>query len=199
MLQHVKAELKSRKGVLLQTACLHRVRADLSDQVRQWAELLAAVAEGTEPWDRTEDAWDAIEGELYALDLREAPPAGHGRWDAILSILAGGWKTIVWQRGRAWRRGNPAWQSERAVHAQFVRDIFGNPFQNVKFSKKWRTTDVVQLATGIYEERTFDGMPILADALQDAGCASADILDHCRGPGPHARGCWVVDLVLEKS
>jgi hypothetical protein len=42
-------------------------------------------------------------------------------------------------------------------------------------------------------------MPILADALQDAGCENADILDHCRGPGPHVRGYWVVDLVLGKE
>ena len=63
----------------------------------------------------------------------------------------------------------------------------------------WLTSDVVALARGIYDERTFDRMPILADALQDAGCDSADILNHCRGAGPHVRGCWVVDLVLGKA
>ncbi len=42
-------------------------------------------------------------------------------------------------------------------------------------------------------------MPVLADALEDAGCADADILAHCRGHGPHVRGCWVVDLVLGKE
>jgi hypothetical protein len=64
----------------------------------------------------------------------------------------------------------------------------------------WRTSDVLALAKGIYEERAFDRMPILADALQDAGCTNDDILNHCRDTGtPHARGCWVVDLVLEKA
>ena len=57
----------------------------------------------------------------------------------------------------------------------------------------------VKLAQGIYEERAFDRLPILADALEDAGCDNADILSHCRGPGPHARGCWVVDLLLGKK
>jgi hypothetical protein len=63
----------------------------------------------------------------------------------------------------------------------------------------WLTSTVIALAKGIEDERAFDRLPILADALQDAGCDNADILDHCRGPGPHVRGCWVVDLVLGKE
>ena len=63
----------------------------------------------------------------------------------------------------------------------------------------WLTTVVVPLAQQMYESRDFSTMPILADALQDAGCANADVLDHCRGPGPHVRGCWVVDLVSGKG
>jgi hypothetical protein len=51
----------------------------------------------------------------------------------------------------------------------------------------------------MYDSRDFAAMPILADALQDAGCDHADILAHCRGDGPHVRGCWVVDLALGKS
>ena len=63
----------------------------------------------------------------------------------------------------------------------------------------WRTDTALSLARQMYESRDFSAMPILADALQDAGCDSDDILNHCRGPGPHVRGCWVVDLVLGKS
>jgi hypothetical protein len=51
----------------------------------------------------------------------------------------------------------------------------------------------------MYEERDFAGMPILADALEEAGCNNADILAHCREPGVHVRGCWVVDLLLAKE
>ncbi|AWM42247.1 hypothetical protein C1280_14260 [Gemmata obscuriglobus] len=80
-----------------------------------------------------------------------------------------------------------------------MRDIFGNPFRPVTFSLEWRTETTVALAAQMYESRDFSVMPILADALQDAGCDSADILDHCRGSGPHVRGCWVVDLVLGKQ
>jgi hypothetical protein len=87
----------------------------------------------------------------------------------------------------------------RTAKAQSLRCIFGNPFRPLSIDPSWLTTDVVVLATGIYQDRAFDRMPILADALQDAGCDNADILDHCRGPGPHVRGCWVVDLVLGKE
>ena len=89
--------------------------------------------------------------------------------------------------------------AERAVLSGLVRDIFGNPFRPVVFSSDWRTDTAVSLARTMYESREFGAMPILADALQDAGCDNTDILDHCRGDGPHVRGCWVVDLVLSKS
>jgi hypothetical protein len=80
-----------------------------------------------------------------------------------------------------------------------VQDVFGNPFRPVTFSHSWRTDTAVALARQMYESRDFSAMPILADALQDAGCDSDDILTHCRSAGPHVRGCWVVDLVLRKQ
>ena len=95
--------------------------------------------------------------------------------------------------------GNPVWDEHEAAQAAVLRDIFGNPFRPVTADRSWLTSTVVSLAQGIYAERAFDRLPILADALQDAGCEHADVLEHCRGPGPHARGCWVVDLVLGNS
>ena len=68
------------------------------------------------------------------------------------------------------------------------------------FSPAWRTDTALALARQMYESRDFSAMPILADALQDAGCDNDDILNHCRDAnGPHVRGCWVVDLVLGKA
>jgi hypothetical protein len=83
--------------------------------------------------------------------------------------------------------------------ADILRDIFGNPFRPRTLEPAWLTSTVRALAEGIYTARAFDRMPILADALEDAGCDSEDILNHCRGDGPHVRGCWVIDLVLNKS
>ena len=74
-----------------------------------------------------------------------------------------------------------------------------NPFRPAAVDPAWRTATARSLARGIDAERAFDRLPILADALQDAGCDSADILTHCRGPGPHVRGCWVVDFLLGKG
>jgi len=89
--------------------------------------------------------------------------------------------------------------SERPKQSALLRDIFGNPFRPVTINPDWRTLTVVSLAQAIYDEHAFDRLPILADALEDAGCDNADILNHCRQPGEHVRGCWAVDLVLGKS
>jgi hypothetical protein len=96
-----------------------------------------------------------------------------------------------------WVRGAAA--AEAAAVCGLFRCVVGNPFRPVALDQSWLTPTVRALAQGIYQDRGFDRLPILADALQDAGCENADILTHCRGPGPHVRGCWVVDLVLGKE
>jgi hypothetical protein len=90
-------------------------------------------------------------------------------------------------------------RTEFQQHALLLQCVAGARYRLPRINPTWLTPDVVALARGIYAERAFDRLPILADALQDAGCDNADVLGHCRGPGPHARGCWVVDLVLGKE
>lgn len=82
---------------------------------------------------------------------------------------------------------------------RLVHEVFGNPFRPLTLDPRWRTQTVVALAAGIYEQRAFDRMPILADALEEAGCDNAEVLNHCRGDDPHVRGSWVVDLILAKE
>jgi hypothetical protein len=109
-----------------------------------------------------------------------------------------------------WVRANPgkrrdsrgartAVEAEREAQVIMLRCIFGNAIQATDFLPTWRTDTVLTLAHQMYESREFSAMPILADALQDARCDNDDILEHCRGPGPHVRGCWVVDLILGKE
>jgi hypothetical protein len=88
---------------------------------------------------------------------------------------------------------------EEIAQSELFRDIFGNPFRPVSFDTVWRTSTAVALAKQMYDSRDFSAMPILADALQEAGCDNEDLLNHCRVPGAHFRGCWVVDLVLERE
>jgi hypothetical protein len=89
---------------------------------------------------------------------------------------------------------------EAARFAVLLRDIAGNPFRPVAFLPAWRTDTVVALARTMYDSREFSAMPILADALQDAGCENEQVLNHCRDLNQvHVRGCWVLDAVLQKS
>jgi hypothetical protein len=89
-----------------------------------------------------------------------------------------------------------------ATECALLRDLFPCFVRPVTIApplRTWNGGTVVKLAQGIYDERAFDRLPVLADALEDAGCENADILHHCRQPEPHVRGCWVVDLLLGKT
>jgi len=83
--------------------------------------------------------------------------------------------------------------------AHFLHCIFGNPFRPITLNPSWLTPTDNEIADSIYLERAFDRLPILADALEDAGCNSQDILNHSQQEGEHVRGCWVVDLILGKK
>lgn len=83
--------------------------------------------------------------------------------------------------------------------AHLLRDLFGNPFRPVAFDPAWRTPTVGAMAQQIYDDGAFGELPILGDALEDAGCTDTTILDHCRQPAMHRCGCWVVDRILEKD
>jgi hypothetical protein len=86
---------------------------------------------------------------------------------------------------------------ERNQQVALLHDIFLHPSRLKTFYPAWLTTNVISLAQAIYEDRAFDRLPILGDALEDAGCPNAEMLEHCREAGEHVRGCWVVDLVRQ--
>ena len=126
------------------------------------------------------------------------------RWALFAACTSAwaGWDRDYMERPPA---GPPVWTAEqhRRSQCRAVRDIYPNPFRQPPrldaSCLAWNSGTVSKLATAIYDERAFGRMPILADALEDAGCADADILGHCRGGGEHVRGCWVVDLLLGKD
>jgi hypothetical protein len=117
----------------------------------------------------------------------------------------------MWERFKDLQRGYPmvALAHNYPASCSLLRDIAGNHFQQVAPDPAWLSWNgntVVTLAQAAYEERqlptgVLDGarLAILADALEEAGCTDVAILNHCRGPGPHVRGCWVLDLLLGKA
>jgi hypothetical protein len=116
---------------------------------------------------------------------------------------------VTWAVGKATGQdpGNPSYdsaaQAESAALSDLLRDIDGNPFRPPPTIDdgwlQWGGGTVGRLASGIYDERRFAELPILADALEEAGCDNAEILSHCRSGGEHARGCWLLDLLLNKQ
>jgi hypothetical protein len=154
--------------------------------------------------------WRAARAVDHLLPLAEEAWQLGSAWEYVATAMEGeqliaqgspaevleAWSEQSVESGRTmgWTDDNPeAWV------AGVLREVLGNPFHPVAFDARWGTADVMGLARGIYEDRAFDRMPLLGDALSDAGCDSDDILGHCRGDGPHVRGCWVVDLVLGKG
>jgi hypothetical protein len=199
---HVPAvrQFTDRKLRLFAVACCYRVlhlcTSPLSKAVVQAAEQFADGATNVDRQQLTQlqklvlanGSWlHASEGELGFAVIREESLRAAFEVSLYAGYLSGGCE----DRSRT--------EEERENHEPLLRDIIGNPFRPVTLDSSWLTSTVLALARGIYEEKAFDRMPILADALQDAGCDNEDILNHCRQPGDHCRGCWVLDLLLRKS
>jgi hypothetical protein len=96
------------------------------------------------------------------------------------------------------RNCTPAADPDRQVEKALLDCVFGDLSRPAAFDPAWRTDTTVGVARFIYDERAFDGLPVLADALEEAGCTDPAVLGHCRGGGEHTRGCWVVDLLLDR-
>jgi hypothetical protein len=102
-------------------------------------------------------------------------------------------------RGEKTVLGSPVTRAELREQTDLVRCLFGNPFRPWPVGGGWSTSEVRALADAIYAERAFDRMPVLADALEATGCSSPELIEHCRSGKQHARGCWVVDLLVGKG
>jgi hypothetical protein len=101
---------------------------------------------------------------------------------------------------RAWGRWVPP--ARHRELAELLREVAGNPFRPGALRHRWRVWEggtIARLARAVYDGRRFEDLPILADALEDAGCADPAVLAHCRGPGEHVRGCWLLDGLLGKG
>jgi hypothetical protein len=203
-----KGLLSERKARLFAVSCCRRIWHLLTDErsrkvvevAENYADGLASVEELCNAIDDADIAWDAAErlGPLAHTAAEAAMTVGKD-WSSVAPQMA------VWiiTRDNAQVTWRPArYAEERVVQCRLLRDIFGNPFRPVSLNPSWLAWNddtVRRIAQAIYDDRAFDRMPILADALEDAGCMDQTILNHCRQSGEHVRGCWVVDLLLGKE
>jgi hypothetical protein len=105
--------------------------------------------------------------------------------------------------GPATHQAAAARHEEERIQAGLLRDLFGNPFRQPAAPAPailaWNDKTVTRIVQAIYQDRDFDRLPVLADALLEAGCDDEELLAHCRSKGPHARGCWAVDLLIGRE
>jgi hypothetical protein len=177
---------------------------------RQAVEVAEEYADGRasrkQLTDAHDDAWRAGRG------FGRSDNSGHGGpatiFDAGSAAIEAAAAATLGGRARDgdFRSFRSGWAAEQAEQCKVLRDIIGNPYRPVSISPAWQTPQVVALAQATYDERELPSghldaarLAVLADALEDAGCSNADILGHLRGPGPHVRGCFPIDLILGRG
>jgi hypothetical protein len=165
-----------------------------------FADGLATAEELESAYWRAKDAdvraWEAIRASesRAALAAEEALREGRRSPQAHVSAKVAAWTTWV-----TWAAQPKA---VRAAEADLLREVFGNPFRPLSPDPAWLSWNdgcVVRIARAVYDGRRFEDLPLLADALLDAGCDREDVLVHCRLPNRHVRGCWVVDALLGRA
>ncbi len=204
LLDSIQGQASERKLRVLACACCSHVRYEpIVRLCRRTVAVAERFADGLATADELRKAQETSFNEdtdlgLYGVDgqvavwiaIPEAFDAARG----VLSACLESDKSYYWIWERQLRR------ECRARYTRLVAEVFDPLLSRpVGFAKRWRTSTVKALAEGIYNERAFDRLPILADALQDAYCNSDELLSHLRSPVPHVRGCWALDLVLGKE
>jgi hypothetical protein len=197
MLEFLRGKASHRKLRLFACACCRRIGVWLNDLDKRAVEVAEQFADG-------------LVSEQACIDCREAAYDPYAESDQGRQPVSS--SAVQWAAGprehfidRAGRAAHCCWLllvvsgTESEIQANLLRDIFGNPFRPIATNPSWLTSTVLALAHSIYDERAFDQMPILADALEKSGCNNANILNHCRQAGVHARGCFILDLLLGKE
>jgi hypothetical protein len=182
--------LSHRKMRLFAHACWRRVWDRIGDIARRIEEISESYADGKASFAELDAAYQSARSGSGSPDDESFNTGVMYDLEAIVECAADDGKGGFLEE---------RFDTEHQMQCRLLRDVFGNPFRSVHINPSWLPPSLVALAEAIYTDRAFDRLPILADALEDAGCTDAAILEHCRGPGPHVRGCWVVDLILGKS
>jgi hypothetical protein len=208
MLNALTHQASPRKLRLYAIGCCHRIWSLLRDErCRHAVEVAQRFADSlTTPADlaaaeRTVAAAARLYGEVGSPVTRSHGGAAGAAWAATRAVAWLAAWDAAWDARMAAREHIPGtdYERERLWQAELLHDIFGNPLRPCTLETYWLAHDggaARRLARVIYDEGRFGDLPILADALEEAGCDRAEVLAHCRARRPHFRGCWVVDLVL---
>src|SRR5262245_44865822 len=213
MLEARGKRIPERKLRLFTVGCCRRVWKKLTIQEhRTVVELAERYADGLvkkREWQRARAEIDSTplskpSGDLPSLIIRwlvNKDPILAARYCCEFAAYLNVWESINPDYLDSLESADlDAARGELQQHALLLRCIAGTRYRLPRIKPAWLTSDVLALARGIYDDRAFDRMPILADALQDARCDNEDILSHCRDADQvHVRGCWVVDMVLGKK
>ncbi len=198
LLKFLGRKYNPRKLRLFAVACCRCVWDRLSDASRRAVEVAEQYADGGAVLRELDEVGDLpgrrSEDPAVSVTFRDAFKAASGA-----SAYAAGWVIDLVPSMWGWEI---AFAAERARHACLLREIVGNPFRPASIAPRvlaWEGGTVVRIAQGIYEGNRFQDLPVLADALEDAGCDDGAVLDHCRRPDGHVRGCWVVDLLTGRE
>lgn len=192
-LQKSKKNLASeRKYRLFSCACCRLIWDKLSQQNRQGVEVAEAFADGLASEEEREQAWetDFDEPGYGAVSWALQMPDKFISRPATIALSSAGYAREVPLKNHA------------KLQVHLLRDILANPYHPVTVDPQWLTNNdstARKLANEIYAKRNFNLLPILADALEDAGCTDESLLGHLRSKGPHVRGCWALDLLLGKA
>lgn len=185
--------LTPRQCRMLACACVRRVEASGRGSSGASIDLAERFADGKATAHQLASA-------RYSGRFQPGNAAWAVCWDPkedarVMAVRAINWAAGVLGELGMFPSSNPEWDRE----VELFHDIAGHLIDPARFDPLWLAWNdgtVRHLAQAIYDERAWENMPILADALEDAGCQDERILGHCRGGGPHTRGCWVVDRVL---
>jgi hypothetical protein len=208
MLAFLRGRGSERKLRLFACACARRVWHLLTDeQIHEVVEVAEKFAEGLMVRDNLLAAAEVARVIYAASTHGTAAVASIGTSITLADAIAAARETATNTRYAEANRGSFGKKNIRAaarqLQCELLRDIFGNPFcPSLPLSPAvlaWNDATVRRIAEAIYAERAFSRMPILHDALLDAGCTDEALLMHCRNPEGHVLGCWALDSVLGKS
>jgi hypothetical protein len=207
MLEVLRGKASERKVRLFAVVCCRRIWHLLIPPQQEVVIVLEDYADGRASRERLVEALDTASAAARNTPTGGSDPVETAVHGAVVSAcglrhtflsemdlvreLSGAAQMAV---SAVSRHANASRRAEQLEQVTLLHEVVANPFRPIRPDPAWQTPNALTLARTIYDDRRWELLPLLADLLEEAGCP-ANVSAHCRGPGPHVRGCWVIDLV----